>query len=250
MESAPEPRDYNRRSFTLEGGHGRDPSKADFQPGLHVGIEAPDFPLLDLEGKTVRLSEFHHQKHLVVEFGCITAPVFINDLTSLDRLYRQFKDQEIQFLVIYGREAHPGANYPAHSSIEQKLAHARDLKRLEKIEFPILVDSLDGRAHHAFGTLPSPVYVIDKEGSIVYKASWLIPHFLELVLQELLKVDKLKAEGARMSRLVYSESFLAVQTNYSVHERVFNRSGPGAREDVTKAFGVDPVELAKSQSKR
>lgn len=213
-------------------------------------MEAPDFPLLDFEGKTVRLSEYRHKKHVVAAFGCITAPVCINDLTGLDRLYRQFKDQEIQFFVIYGREAHPGANYPAHGSIGQKLAHARDLKRLEKIEFPILVDSLDGRAHHAFGTLPTRVYVIDKEGSIVYKASWLIPHFLEPVLQELLKADKLKAEGARMSRLVYSESFLAVQTNYSVHERVFNRSGPGAREDVTKAFDGDPVELAKSQSQR
>jgi peroxiredoxin len=250
MESAPGASEYNRTTFTLQGGHGRDPSKADFQPALRVGMEAPDFPLLDLVSNTVSLKEFRGQKHIVLEFGCITAPVFINDLESLNRLNRQFQNEAVQFLIIYAREAHPGANYPAHISIEQKLAHARDLKRLEKIDIPVLVDSLEGRAHRAFGTQPSPVFVIHKDGSIAYKASWLVPAELELVVLELLKSDQLKAEGVRMSRVVYSESLLAVQTSYTVHERVFDRAGPGAREDVKKAFGVDPVELAKSQPKR
>jgi hypothetical protein len=250
MEPASPPSEYNRRSFSLEGGHGRDPSKADFQPGLRVGMEAPDYPLLDLDGRAVSLKEFRGRKHVVVEFGCITAPVFINDLTSLHRLYHQFETEAVQFLIIYAREAHPGARYPAHTSIEQKLAHARDLKRLENVEFPVWVDSLDGGAHKAYGTSPSPVYLINKEGMAVYKASWLIPDQLELVLQRLLKADKLKAEGARLSRFVYSESFLPVPTDYTVHERVFDRAGPGAREDVKKAFGVDPVELAGSAPRR
>jgi len=250
MESTPLAGEYNRPSFSLEGGHGRDPSKADFQPGLRVGMEAPDYPLLDLDGNTASLNEFRGKKHVVVEFGCITAPVFINDLTSLHRLYHRFEIEAVQFLVIYAREAHPGANYPAHTSIEQKLGHARDLKRLEKVEFPVWVDSLDGRTHKAHGTSPSPVYVINRDGMIVYKASWLIPNQLEIVVQGLLDADKLKARGARLSRLVYSESLLPVETNYTVHERVFNRAGPGAREDVTKAFGVDPVELAGSQTRR
>jgi len=250
MELTPPTNEYNRTSFTLEGGHGRDPSKPDFQPGLHVGMEAPKFPLLDLDGHTVSLEEFRGQKHVVVEFGCITAPVFINDLTALGRLYHQFKSEAVQFLIIYAREAHPGANYSAHASIEQKLTHARDLKRFEKVEFPIWVDSLDGRSHRAYGTSPSPVYIIETEGTLVYKASWLIPEQLETVLKGLLNADKAKIQGARMSRRVYSETFLPVQTNYTIHERVFDRAGAGAREDVKKAFGVDPVELARSQSRR
>ena len=247
MEVSPQGSEYNRRSFTAAGLHSRDRSKMNFQPDLRVGMEVLDFPLVNLEGQTVKLSDFRGNKHLVMEFGCITAPVFINDLTSLSRLHQRFKDKEIQFLIIYAREAHPGAHYPAHNSFEQKLAHARDLKRLEKVELPILVDSLEGDAHHAYGVLPSPVFVVDKGGVLVYKSSWLVPGELEFFLEEFLRGEGLKAGGERMSRLVYSERLMAVQTNYGVHKRVFDRAGPGAHEDVKKAFGVDPVELAKRQ---
>jgi len=207
--SSPE---YNRPSFVSEGPPNHR-SRADFQHGLHVGMEALDFPLLDLEGQTVRLSEFRKGKHLVLEFGCITAPVFINDLSSLVRLQRRFQDRGVVFVIIYAREAHPGAHYPAHRSLDQKLAHARDLNRLEKVDVPILVDSLDGQAHRAYGLQPSPVYVVRKDSVVVYKASWLAPGELESLLEDMLESEDLKAKGERMTRQVYSERLLPVRTH-------------------------------------
>ncbi len=250
MGSTAQTSTYNRTSFTRDDLHGRDRSKADFQPNLHVGMEAVDFPLVDLDGRAMRLSDYWDKKHLVVEFGCITAPVFINDLSSLHRMQRQFKDQGVQFLIIYAREAHPGAHYPAHTSFEQKLKHAQDLKHQEKVDIPVLVDSLEGHAHHAYGVSPSPVYAIDKNGIVVYKSSWLNPGDLKSFLAELLRSEALKASSERMSRVVYSEKLMTVRSNYEVHEQVFERAGPGAREDVNKAFGVDPVELARKQNSR
>ena len=38
---------------------------------------------------------------------------------------------------------------------EQKLSYARDLKRLENVQLPILVDHLDGRIHRSYGTWPN-----------------------------------------------------------------------------------------------
>jgi len=134
--------------------------------------------------------------------------------------------------------------------MEQKLTHARDLKRFETVEIPIWVDSVDGRSHRTYGTAASPVYIIDKEGTLVYKATWLIAEQLETALKGLLDADRAKTQGARMTRRVYSETLLPVRTNYTVHERVFERAGAGAREDVKKAFGVDPVELARKASQR
>lgn len=232
---------YNRPTYSREEyRHIQDMANLDFQPKLHVGDVAPDFTVLDLEGKPVRLSDYRGKKHVVFEFGCITAPIFINDLTDLNRLHNQFSLKDVQFLVIYIREGHPAENYPAHLNIEQKLQHARDLKRLERIEFPVLVDSIQGDVHHLYGLRPSPAWVISKDGRIVHKSSWLISTELELVLNNLLQSDQWLAEGLR-TRRVYTESWTELWINRAVHQRVLERAGPRARQEVVHAFGLDPV---------
>lgn len=232
---------YNRRSYSRdEYRHIQDLANLDFQPKLHVGDAAPDFVVSDLDGNPVRLSDFLGRKHVVFEFGCITAPIFINDLTDLNRLHANFVAKEVQFLAIYIREGHPAENYPAHTTMEQKLRHARDLKRLENIQFPVLVDTLEGDTHRLYGVRPSPVWVISKEGGIIHKSSWLIADELELVLNNLLQSEQWIAEGLR-TRRVYAETWTELWINRSVHRRVLERAGPRAHQEVVHAFGLDPV---------
>lgn len=236
---------YNRPSYSKEEyRHIQDLANLDFQPNLHVGEMAPDFTVLDLEGKPVKLSEFRGKKHVVFEFGSITSPIFINDLGDLNRLQERFQKNDVQFFVIYVREGHPAENYPAHTSIEQKLSHARDLKRLESIPFPVFVDSLAGDVHHAYGMRPSPVWVISKEGQVVHKSSWLIADKLEMVLEHLVRSQGWIAEGLR-TRRVYTETWTELWINRSVHQRVLERAGPRARQEVVHAFGLDPVTQGK-----
>lgn len=236
---------YNRSSYSKEEyRHIQDLANLDFQPALHVGNMAPDFIVKDLAGKDVKLSDFRGKKHVVFEFGSITSPIFINDLTDLHRLHGKFGSSDVQFLVVYVREGHPAENYPAHTSLEQKLLHARDLQRLENIQFPVVVDSLDGAVHHLYGMRPSPVWVISKEGLIVHKSSWLIADQLEQVLDHLLRADQWIAEGLR-TRRVYSETWSELWINRSVHARVLGRAGPRAHQEVVQAFGVDPVAQGK-----
>jgi Iodothyronine deiodinase len=232
---------YNRSTYSREEyRHIQDMANLDFQPKLHVGDIAPDFTVTNLDGNPVRLSDFRGKKHVVFEFGCITAPIFINDLTELNRMHATFASKDVQFLVIYIREGHPAENYPAHTSMKQKLSHARDLKRLENIQFPVLVDSIAGDTHHLYGLRPSPLWVISKEGRIIHKSSWLIPAELELVLNGLLQAEQLIAEGLR-TRRVYSETWTELWINRTVHQRVLERAGPRARQEVVHAFGLDPV---------
>jgi hypothetical protein len=232
---------YNRPSYSRdEYRHIQDMANLDFQPMLHVGDMAPDFLVSDLDGRPVRLSDFRGKKHVVFEFGCITAPIFINDLADLNGLHAKFAVQDVQFLVIYIREGHPAENYPAHTSMEQKLRHARDLRRLENIQFPVLVDSLSGDTHRLYGFRPSPVWVISKEGRIIHKSSWLIADELELALNNLLQSEQWIAEGLR-TRRVYTETWTELWINRNVHRRVLERAGPRAHQEVVQAFGLDPV---------
>lgn len=75
-------------------------------------------------------------------------------------------------MFVYTREAHPGELVGPHDSFEAKLASARLLRDETGIRRPILVDDLDGTAHHAYGLLPNMSWVIGRGGRILYKSDW------------------------------------------------------------------------------
>ena len=75
-------------------------------------------------------------------------------------------------MFVYTREAHPGELVGAHESFEAKLATARLLRDETGIRRPILVDDLEGTAHHAYGLLPNMNWVVGRGGRILYKSDW------------------------------------------------------------------------------
>jgi hypothetical protein len=123
--------------------------------------------------------------------------------------------------------------------------HARDLQRLEGVQVPVLVDSLEGQAHHLYGVRPSPVWAVNKEGRIFYKSTALVADELEMVLGHLRRAGEWHAQELR-TRKVYSEIWTDLWINRSVHERVLGRAGARARQEVVQAFGVDPVTQGRT----
>jgi len=236
---------YNNREFTPEIRKVQDEVGLDFHPRLRVGALAPDFTAYQLDGTMLKLSDIRGKKHVAFAFGCLTAPIFINDIPELNRLHRKFAGTDISILIIYVREAHAAENYPPHTSLEEKLDRARELQRLEGVEPHLVADSLEGDAHQLYGIRPNMVWGVNKDGLIFYKATSLIARDLELVLETVLEADALKARGLRV-RQMYSESWLQLGINPLVHERVLNRAGPSARKEVAKAFGHDPVTQGRS----
>jgi hypothetical protein len=83
----------------------------------------------------------------------------VGEVPPLTELYRTYRDHGFQFFIIYSREAHPGENYPHHQSLEQKIAHAKKLREIDKVDdIPILRDDIHGSTHLAYGLLPNMVY--------------------------------------------------------------------------------------------
>ena len=87
-------------------------------------------------------------------------------MPRLERLRQEYETLGFDFRIVYVREAHPGENFPHHTSCAQKVHHAVALRDLEGVRIPIVVDSLDGATHQAYGMRPNMIYVIDREGII------------------------------------------------------------------------------------
>jgi hypothetical protein len=155
----------------------------------------------------------------------------------MESLAKEFAGK-VDFYVLYVREAHPGENYPAQTSFEEKLQHARDLKRLEDIGTrTILVDELQGTMHNDYGSRPNSVYVIGRDGIILFRADWNAPQELETQLNRLVEKNGF-ASGLEAVDL--TGNFTSLTPKALVEQaRVFRRAGYGAMVDfVVSAWNL------------
>lgn len=195
-----------------------------------VGAAAPEFEATTLDGKIVRLSDFRGRSHVVLMTGAVTSPMCAFEVPEFNRLQTDFAAQGVGFFLLYTRESHPAENYGAHRSFEQKLSHALELQRLEDIHFPIIVDHLDGRIHRAYGVWPNALFVIHKDGRLVFRSNMANHRELRQFLEDIVAAEQAVAAG-RVVHLQYSERVVAHEADQATHRRVYQRAGPKAFED-------------------
>lgn len=111
----------------------------------------------------------------------------------------EFAEHSVSFVFVYTREAHPGDRYPAHTSFEQKLAHAWAMVARWGMKRAMLVDDLEGIVHHAYGRLPNMTYLVKTDGTILYRASWTDPRTLRIALEQILYERGLRRSQKRMT---------------------------------------------------
>jgi hypothetical protein len=154
------------------------------------GDTAPDFELRALSGDLVRLSDFKNSRNVVITFGSATCPQTAASIGGLRALAHEFPVSQVEFLFIYVREAHPGADLPPHRHIEDKARGAMLLRDQEQIDWPILVDELGGEVHRSYGALPNASYIVDKSGRVAYRSLASHAPSLGAALEELLERQK------------------------------------------------------------
>ncbi len=140
----------------------------DTEFGPEVGDKAPDFALTTATGETKNLLDFSGE-FLVLEIGSITCPLFQSRRGIMEPLA---KTEGTSSAVLYVREAHPGADIQSHKSFEDKKACATRLTTEDGESRTVFVDGLGGKAHAAYGSMPNNVFIINKNGCVVYRAEW------------------------------------------------------------------------------
>jgi peroxiredoxin len=220
-------RHYNLTEFAAAAPTSTNPGES---MAAKVGVAAPDFEARNSDGTVVRLSDFRGKRHVVIMTGAVTSPMCAFEVPALNRLHQEFSDLGVSFFLLYTRESHPAENYPSHSSWEQKLGYARELQRLEDVRFPILVDRLDGKIHRSYATWPNALFVIHKDGRLVFRSNMANHAELRQFLDDLMAADRASAAG-HVLHLQYSERVILHEADQATHRRVYERAGPKAFED-------------------
>jgi hypothetical protein len=185
--------------------------------GPAVGTKAADFAATTLDGQTVQLSSFFGRT-IVLEMGSVTCPLFQTrrgGMVGLDRAY-----PDVQFLVLYVREAHPGQKVAQHKTEADKLQRAQGLKADFGESRTILIDDLAGTAHKIYGEFPNSVFVIGKDGAIVFRSDWNDVAAVRKVLRRL-------AAGKPVGRV----TSLFKPANPLAAKRTFAYAGKGSGKD-------------------
>lgn len=211
------------------------------------GDRAPDFELRTIEDDKVRLSDFEGEKNVVLTFGSATCPLTAGSIGDLNDLFGEYSTQDVEFLFVYVREAHPGEEMAAHRSMDAKLASAEMFRDEEEIAMPVLVDELSGKVHRKYGSLPNATFMIDKSGRIAFRALATRPSVIADALDELLErqeergVDHAVVQGGEDVTLPSLKSF------FHVH-RALRRGGQRAISDFEREMGL-PGRVAVTASR-
>ena len=189
--------------------------------GPQPGSKAPDFVLQDVDGKPRNLLEFEGE-FLVIELGSITCPLFQSRRTGMARAVKNHPRSD--FVVLYVREAHPGENIPQHKGSEDKRSRAKALQQLDHEGRRILVDSIQGDAHKAYGEYPNAVFIVNRNGCVVYRSDWSDAVATNKALNQLEKGKPATALS------LFKPAFMPV----AIH--TLKRSGRGAAIDFFKSL--------------
>jgi thiol-disulfide isomerase/thioredoxin len=132
------------------------------------GDSFPSFELVTTDGDRLVNHDVFGDKPVLVIFGSMTCPMTASAAPSVQELYNEFGDR-VEFIMLYVREAHPGENYTQSVTMEEKLEKTRALKKFYDIQWTVAADNIDGDLHRALDPKPNSAYLVNSEGTIVFR---------------------------------------------------------------------------------
>jgi hypothetical protein len=132
-------------------------------PGDDLGGQA----VHDLDGRAHRLRDLLRGT-TVLETGSTTCPLYAAQVSPMQRVAARHED--VDFAVLYVREAHPGERRGPHRDLDDKLGAARRLAGDAGEWRTVWVDDLAGSLHRTLSASPDTVVVLDGEGRVL---AWL-----------------------------------------------------------------------------
>jgi len=117
----------------------------------------------------------------------------------MNEIAEQHRPAGVGSIFLYTHEAHPGEIYHPLRSMEQKQAHARDLRDILGVTRPILLDALDGACHRTYGGQPNMTWIINRAGTPIYKSDWTDSHSVANAIDYFLDVSDRRSNREQLA---------------------------------------------------
>ena len=145
-------------------------------------------------------------------------------------------------VFVYTNEAHPAERFPHLRAMDQKFRHAAALRDELGVTRQILVDSLDGACHRAYGSMPNMTWIFNRAGQPIYKSDWSDAASVDNALEYYVDAARRRQGGETLA------PFQVQRLDYRNADRLafFNglkRNGRQAVDDFIKAFGPAPGDF-------
>ncbi len=128
-------------------------SQSLFADDVKVGTKAPDFEATNLEGETVKLSDWFGKEKLVVVFSrAHWCPFCMGQLKDLSSHYKEISEAGAEVIVVF-REERDG------------VAGLRKSQMIGTTKFPLLLDA-GAKATPEYSTTGFTTYIIAKDGAV------------------------------------------------------------------------------------
>ncbi len=119
-----------------------------------MGSQAPEFRLLDLQGKWHALPDYHGKVVLLNFWATWCGPCRV-EMPGMETLYQEFRDEDLAILAV--------SSDPQGSIVTRPFATSNELT------FPILHDS-DYRVSGSYGVRTLPMsFLIDRNGTLTHR---------------------------------------------------------------------------------
>ena len=124
------------------------------QVAIESGTPAPDFTFPGLDGKKVSLSDYKG-KVVLVNIWATWCPPCVEEMPSMEKLYRKFKGQNFEILAV--------------SIDEPGLKAVAPFMKKSQLTFPALIDT-KGTIKSVYGITGVPEsFIIDQQGILIKK---------------------------------------------------------------------------------
>jgi peroxiredoxin len=128
---------------------------------LPLGTKAPDFSLVNVDGRTVTLESLREARALLVAFICNHCPYVKHVAPAFAELAREYQAKGVAVVAISSNDV---ASHPADSP-EQMVREAEE----RGYTFPYLYDETQAVAKAYAAACTPDFYVFDKDRKLVYR---------------------------------------------------------------------------------
>jgi hypothetical protein len=154
---------------------------------------------------------------------------------SMNEIAQRFREQDVDSVFIYTHEAHPGEDYPHHTSMEQKFLHAQDIRDKLGVSRTILIDSLDGACHRAYGSMPNMTWILNRAGHPVYKSDWTDAASVANAIEYFVDVTHRRSNGEKLAPFRVERLDYRLQNRERFYAQL-EINGPKAVREFREAF--------------